>query len=559
VLRQKTIHIILLLITVVICHPAKAQYSHYTGFTGAQELLNAHLYQHGTSFHPDIQPYYQKEITAAGNFDSIFIYKIPKETKFYKKALTKNLFLYDDSEVVFSADPLIDAVGGYDFSGKKALFESGIGAHIEGGFYKKVNLGGSIMYYQSSFPEFIEDKISATRAVPGHNYAYRSALGGYNYLDYDFYLSCGFLKYFTLEAGFGKNFWGDGYRSLFLSDAAYNYPYVKLTTNVWHIKLINLYTNFKDMTGISSSRWKNMTNKFGAFHYLSWDISKRVNLGFFESIIWQGKDANGNRGFDVAYLNPVIFLRPIEFQRGSPDNSLLGVSLRVKVGKKTSLYGQLLIDDIIFSEVKNGIVNRFKHMLHPGDSALNYGFWTNKQAWQIGVKSYDIFKIKNLSAQLEFNFARPYTYAHRIVAQNYGHYNQPLAHPAGANFFETVVFLRYSYHRWFFEAHINYTLTGLDSIHTDFGQDIYKPAWDAYDPSVNNVVLKPYFNEIGQGIKTHIGYYSLNVAYLLNPKNNLRLVFNYYYRNSRSDIKNNVAHVVSLGVKMSIPDKHYDY
>lgn len=523
------------------------------------ELLNARLYTHGTRFHPDVQPYYQKDITAAGSFDTIFNYQIPKETKFYKKILTKNLIDYDNSEVSLTANPLIDAVGGYDFSGRKALFESGIGANVQSGFYKKLNAGGTIMYYQSSFPEFIDEKIRTSRTVPGHAYAYKSALGGYNYLDYDFYLSYGFLKYFTIEAGFGKTFWGDGYRSLFLSDAAYNYPYVKLTTNVWNIKLVNLYANFKDMTGTTLTRWKNMGNKFGAFHYLSWDISKRVNLGFFEAVIWQGSDGRGTRGFDLAYLNPVIFLRPIEFQRGSPDNSLLGVSLRVKVGKKTSLYGQLLIDDIIWSDIKYGIINNFKHLIYPHDSTLVYGFWTNKLAWQLGFKTYDIFKVKNLSVQMEFNFARPYTYSHRIIRQNYGHYNQPLAHPSGANFLEGVLFLRYSYHRWFFEGHVNYLITGIDSTNSDVGQDIYKPAWDVYDPDLGNVPVNPFFNTIGQGIKTHIGYYSLNVAYLLNPKNNLRLVLNYYYRSSTSKTNNNFAHVIALGIKMSIPDRHYDY
>lgn len=559
-MRKKIRHIILFLIAATTGFSTFAQQSHYTGFSGAQELLNARLYTHGARFHPDVQPYYQQEISAVGDFDSIFNYKIPKETKFYKTILTKNLINYYDGEVFIAADPLIDAVGGYDISGKKALFESGFGARINLNLYKKVYAGGSMMYYQSSFPQYIDDKITAGRAVPGHNYAYKSALGGYNYLDYDFYLSYNFLKYFTLEAGFGKNFWGDGYRSLFLSDAAYNYPYLKLTTNVWNIKLVNLYTNFKDMSGIfSTTKWKNMANKFGAFHYLSWDISKRVNLGFFESVIWQSKSSGGTRGFDVAYLNPVIFLRPIEFQRGSPDNSLLGVSLRVKVGKKTSFYGQLLIDDIIWSDFRYGIVNNFKHILHPKDSTLTYGFWTNKLAWQVGVKSYDLFKLKNLSALLEFNFARPYTYAHRVVAQNYGHYNQPLAHPGGANFMEASLFLRYSYQRWFFEAHANYTVTGLDSVNSDVGQDIYKSAWDAYDPAINNAVLNPFFNVIGQGIKTRISYYSLNVAYLLNPKNNLRLVLNYYYRSSNSKLLNSSANVISLGIKMSVPDRHFDY
>jgi hypothetical protein len=346
---------------------------------------------------------------------------------------------------------------------------------------------------------------------------------------------------------------------LVLSDQAYNYPYLKLTTNVWNIKLVNLYTNFKDMSSVSSSRWSNMNNKYGAFHYLSWDISKRVNLGFFESVIWEGKDSLGNRGFDFNYLNPVVFLRPIEFSRGSPDNALLGVSLRVKVGKRTSLYGQLLIDDMIFSEVKNGIWHGIKKWFHSNDSTLTTGFWLNKQAWQLGVKSYDMFGLKNFSGLWEFNFVRPYTYAHRRVNQNYGHFNEPLAHPAGANFWETSAFVWYSHKRWFFEAHCNYIVTGLDSVNSDFGQDIYKPVWDVYEAESNNIPVQQYGNNIAQGIRTRIAYYSLHISYLLNPKNNLRFFMGYYYRSSDSDVKHNYANVFSLGIKMSLSDRHFDY
>lgn len=524
-----------------------------------QEVLNATLYQHKQDFHPDIQPWYAAEVEKCKQTDSLFLYRIPKDNKFYRKVLTKNWLEVDTKKLKLWADPILNAVGGFDMAHKEGYCESGLGIRLQAVLFSKISFGGSVSYNQSSFPDFITEKIQMRRVIPGQGYAYPSAIGGYNYLNYDLYANYHFLKYFTLEGGFGKHFWGDGYRSLFLSDNAYNYPYLKLTTNVWHIKLVNLYTNFKDMGGVSSSRWGKMNNKYGAFHYLSWDISKRVNLGFFEAVIWEGKDTAGNRGFDISYLNPVIFLRPVEFSRGSPDNSLLGLSLRVKVGKKTSLYGQLLIDDMIWSEVTKGISHRFNKWIHPGDSVLPYGHWANKQAWQVGVKSYDMFGLENFSGLLECNFARPYTYAHRRPMQNYGHYNEPLAHPAGANFWETSAFLWYSYKRWFFEGHFNYISTGLDTANSDFGQDIYKPVWDVYEAETNNIPVQQYYNTIGQGIKTRIGYYSVNVSYLLNPKNHLRFVMGYYYRSSDSYLKHQYAHVISLGIKMSMPDRHYDY
>ena len=49
-------------------------------------------------------------------------------------------------------------------------------------------------------------------------------------------------------------------------------------------------------------------------HYLSWNTTKRLTLGFFESVLWQ--DDNG-RGFDFNYVNPLIFYQTIELETGS--------------------------------------------------------------------------------------------------------------------------------------------------------------------------------------------------------------------------------------------------
>ena len=527
-------------------------------FEGGTEVLNSALYQVRSGFHPDIKPYPLSEVLICVNPDTIFGTKKPAKP-FLRYITGRNILQAGQKKVRFTADPLVDLSGGWDFSGNRAVYKTGLGLNAMLRLGKKVAIGGDFMISQAAFPGFLNPYVENRRIVPGEGMAFGSPAGGYGWHRYSFYASYNFLKYFTVEAGMGRNFWGDGYRSLFLSDNAYSYPYFKIITNVWHIKYVVMWAGLKDMSRTVSSRWKNMDNKYGAFHYLSWDISPRVNLGFFEAIIWQQQDSTGTRGFDISYLNPVIFFRPVEFSRGSPDNSLLGLSLRVKVGRKTSLYGQFLIDDIIVGEAKDGILNRIRKIFHPSDSTLTYGYWTNKQAWQIGVRSYDMFRVKNLSGLLEFNFARPYTWAHRLVIQNYGHYNEPLAHPSGANFRETSAFLWYSYRRWFFELHFNYTVAGLDTLNSDFGQDIYKPAWDVYEADLNNIPVKPYFNRIAQGIKTYVCYSSAGISYLVNPENNLRFTLTYSYRSSESYLRHVYGNVISIGIKMSVPDRHYDF
>jgi hypothetical protein len=85
-----------------------------------------------------------------------------------------------------------------------------------------------------------------------------------------------------------------------------------------------------------------------------------------------------------------------------------------------------LLDEFILSKVRNSPTN-----------------WVNKFGIQLGGKYIDAFGIKNLDLQLEMNRVRPFTYAHYDTINNYTHYNQPLAHPLGANFQELIGIARY--------------------------------------------------------------------------------------------------------------------
>ena len=106
---------------------------------------------------------------------------------------------------------------------------------------------------------------------------------------------------------------------------------------------------------------------------------------------------------------------------GSPDNALAGIDFKANIKHRAQLYGQLLLDEFILSEIKNKPTS-----------------WVNKWGLQLGIKYLDAFGIKNLDIQVEANRVRPFTYSHNDTISNYTHYNQPLAHPLGANFQEVL-------------------------------------------------------------------------------------------------------------------------
>lgn len=543
-------HALILLLLLAAPSALLAQQGHYQGTEALNYLVRKNLSISGKSRHAAVFPVLQKDIvTDTALYD--LTGKIHRSDKAFAK-LQRSLYLYrKDNKATIIFYPLLDGEAGIAVPGSPPYGGGAVGINLQTDLGKQLTIGGYGRLSQSWFPGYIDDEVFHHHVAPACGYATVSKMGGYHYWDWDVYANYSFLKYFNLEAGMGRNFWGDGYRTFFLSDQNFSYPYIKLTTSAWHLKYVNLYAQLKDSYPSGAQSNGKMGNKYGSFHFLSWDVSKRVNIGFFEAIIWQNSDSSMHRGFDVNYINPLIFYRPVEFSIGSPDNSLMGFSMKVKVAKKNFFYGQFVMDDIIWGEFTGGSVNRIKHWINPNDSIENYGYWTNKQAWQLGFISYDIFKINGLDLQIEYNAARPYTFSHRRPEVNYTQNGEPLAHPAGANFHEFLGFIRYAYKKYFFQLEGMYLMTGLDSSGTHYGSDILKPTFDTYYPEYQNIPVQQYGNSIGQGIRSHTIFMTLKATRLLIPAMNLRAEAALTFRQQQSALFTDRGVYFSVGLKTS--------
>jgi len=151
------------------------------------------------------------------------------------------------------------------------------------------------------------------------------------------------------------------------------------------------------------------------------------------------------------------------------------------------------------------------------------GFWANKFGFQFGAKYFDAFKIKNLYLQTELNIVRPFTYSHENPILNYAHFNQPLAHPWGANFWEFIAIAQYKKDRWFANAKFVLGKKGFDieGDPTSFGGNLYI----SYTKRGSD-----YGQTLAQGNKTSIFIGDLRAGYLINPATNLKLFANITYR-----------------------------
>ena len=492
-----------------------------------------------SSTHSSIKPFFISKLSQEINCDSLLenrrinkIFKSKLKQRLWNKFFNDHFFVLNKEDFILSIDPLMNFEFGSDLNSHDQPYVNTRGVQVFGKIGSKFSFYSNFYENQATFIDYVDNYISKTGVVPGQGKTRDYQGDGYDYAMASGYISYTSSKYFNFQFGHGKNFFGDGYRSLLLSDNSFNYPFFKITTNVWHLKYVNLYAQFQDI-GLPHSYSMGFEKKYGTLHYLSWKVTKRINISFFEAIIWEGADSTGTRGFDINYLNPVIFFRPIEFSVGSPDNALMGLNGSYKIANTNVLYAQLLLDEFKLSEVTAG-----------------NGWWGNKQAFQLGFKSFDIFNIRNLFFQSEYNFVRPYTYSHGTAIQNYGHYNQPLAHPYGANFWESVSFLKYHFGRFYFQYKFLYSIIGEDEDGKNYGKDIYK----SY-----NTAESEYNNFVGQGLKTTLVYNDFKASYLINPSYNLNFVIGLTDRNYSNSTEISHSTFVYFALRTSIDNFYFDF
>ncbi|MFD1314501.1 gliding motility protein RemB [Namhaeicola litoreus] len=434
-----------------------------------------------------------------------------KETWAGRKLWNEHLFLVKGKNYWFTVNPAFDFQIGKDNSDIDYTYNNTRAIQIQGSLGKKFSFSTSFYESQGRFAQYINETtreynpiIGASAIVPGRGKAKSFKEGGFDYPVAEAYLSYTPNEFFNFQFGNGKNFIGDGYRTFFLSDVASPYPFFKISTNFWKIKYTNLWMWMSDVRRTTTDDGTNL-QKYVAMHHLSWNVTKNFNIGLFEAVI---TNENSYNGFDVSFFNPIIFYRAVEFSNGGDlsGNVQIGLNMKYKINERISVYNQFLVDEMTVDEVFSG-----------------EGYWGNKFAFQLGGKFFDAFKIKNLMLQGEFNWVRPYTFAHGEIPLNSGHYNQPISHLWGGNFWEVAGIARYQKDRWYGDMKIIIGEKGFDFSNSNvtYGGDIYKSYNDR---------LSDYDNSVAQGNTTNIFITELKAGYVINPVTNLNAFAGFTYR-----------------------------
>ena len=148
--------------------------------------------------------------------------------------------------------------------------------------------------------------------------------------------------------------------------------------------------------------------KYLAAHRLEIAAASWLNLAIHETVIY------GERGVELAYLNPIMFYRSAEHFLGDRDNATMGADLEIRPAPGIRAYAELFVDDIAIAR-------------------LGQSWYGNKTAWLVGCHLTDPLGLPRSDWRLEYVRVDPYVYSHTFPINVYKNYNTVLGHWAGPN------------------------------------------------------------------------------------------------------------------------------
>jgi len=386
------------------------------------------------------------------------------------------------------------------------------------GVIASVNIGSDVYVEtlfaenQTFFPNYLRDYSKSSGIVPGQGRHKVFKVSGFDYA-----FACGLVSYhvnqhLNIQVGHGKQKIGHGYRSLLLSDNAFNYPYARFTQQWFkgRLQYTNIYAVLMNLTPALKVPVKNAEPLFqkkpAAFQYLSYNLSKWLNVGLFQGIIWEVANEQNRAQLNWMYANPFIFSHAAAYGLNSKNNVLLGADMKLKLTNKINLYAQFMADDL--------------------SSGKSLG-----KAWgyQLGANWFNALGIKNLMMQTEFNQLTESSYLSPLGTssnQSYSHYNQHLAFTPGSGR-ETILVADYKKKRVFANLRYHY-------------QNVLQNTESFYNTSITNA----------------------NIGYLINPSYNLNISIGYTYRYQKFynfKTPNITTSFLNLTIKTNLYNTYYDF
>src|SRR5262249_23588468 len=162
------------------------------------------------------------------------------------------------------------------------------GLTMRGMIAGKLGFSAYLTDNQERGPSWFQGRAVGSDAVPGAGYFKSFKTTAFDYFDNRASIYFNVWKYFDFQFGYDKNFIGNGYRSLFLSDYGAPYLFLKFNTRIWKLNYQNIFMELisQHLTGADYQYPK----KYAVVHHLNVNVTKWLNLGVYQNVVFSRAD-----------------------------------------------------------------------------------------------------------------------------------------------------------------------------------------------------------------------------------------------------------------------------
>jgi hypothetical protein len=439
----------------------------------------------------------------------------------------KHLLEFKGDDYYFTISPVVDLSIGKDRvdTNERRLFQNTRGIFVEGDLMKNFSFSTAIYENQGRFSNYETDyyrslgelypnqttgKYAAQNAViPGSARTKPFKVDGFDYAYTQGNIVYKPHRALALIAGNTPHFFGNGYRSILLSDNGVGVPFFRADVRIsdqfkftyLRQRLLNLMRKPVSSTVEAYYEAKGMS-----VNYLTYQPLSNVAISLFESIIWNRGDSLSSYPSHPMIYNPLPLLSPLAM---SNDNllSVIGLNFSATFKMNHHVYGQFAVTDLNF----------------------------NKSAMQVGYRGYSFFGLKDFMIQLEFNQVSKDMYLSANRRLNYSQHNLPIAHPTSNGFSEILLRSNYEWKRCYVDLKTIFYL--LD------------------DHSAISLLPVDKVTARESGTILHN---QLEVGYRFNRKMNLSFFGAWILRSEMLSIFNKTS-IVSIGLRTAINNHYNDF
>jgi hypothetical protein len=414
----------------------------------------------------------------------------------------------DSSDFYLYADPLFEFGMGKDNYGRNTYINTR-GFRAGGRLGNNFAFGTDFYENQGVFNTALTNQIKKSKVFPGEGMARQFGSNGFDYACSSGYLSVILMQKLNITLAQGRQFIGDGYRSLLLSDASYTYPYMRFIwqSNSFLYSWNNLLLQDNDV--LIAAKTVPYRRKFATIHTIAYNLKNRIQLAVVKMQLYDNPDTFGKYTVDLNQLNPLII-------PGNTDNqshSLWGFNLKITPFRKFVLYNQWAIDNL-FSD------------------------YTKRFAMQVGAKYYGSWRNNALYIQAEYNRVPSMAYSSANKILTWKHFKEPLAHPYGNNFEEALLIGKWTYKRWQVSGQANF-------------------AWKLKSIIDNKLIAQNTVSYYSPG--NQLRWYKAELTFYINPKTLMNISLGYNFREESLAVGGNTMRYVYFSFGTRLFNGYYDY